>query len=102
MSTQFRKNALIFFGALILRMLLVAIEVFFDFTGIALHAVYAISILSLFVVIWLVNRPLVAKHKGKALQLVSCSAIALLLTGLYVYLTLIEGTFFKFLIAGSM
>lgn len=102
MSIQFSKNALIFCGAVILRMLLVAIEVFFDFTGIALHAVYAISILSLFIVIWLVNRPLVAKNKSNALQLLRCSVIALLLTGLFVYLTLVEGTFFKFFIAGSM
>lgn len=100
MSIQFKLNALIFFWTLILRMVLVAIEVFFDFTGFALHAVYAISILSLFVIIWLVNRPLVAKDKSKALQLVSCSAIAILLTGLYVYLTWVEGTFFKLLIAG--
>ncbi|MCK4671854.1 MAG: hypothetical protein KAT47_04860 [Candidatus Aegiribacteria sp.] len=101
MSIQFRKNVIIFCGALVLRTALVTIEVFFNFTGFALHAVYAILTLSLFVFIWLVNRPLVAEIKSKVLQFLSCSAIALLLTGLFVLATAVQGTLFKTLIKGS-
>ena len=101
MSIQFKKNVVLFCGALVLRIVLISIEVFFNYTGIALQAVYAISILTLFVLIWLVNRPLVAGIKSIVLQFVSCSAIALLLTGLFVFIALVQGTFFKLLIKGS-
>ena len=101
MSIQFRQNVLILCGALVLRTALVTIEVYLNFTGIALHATYAILILSMFVLIWLVNRPLVADLKSKALQFLSCSAIALLLTGLFVFIALVQGTFFKLMIKGS-
>ncbi len=101
MSVQFKKNVILFCWALALRVILITIEVFLNYTGIALQAVYAISILSLFVVIWFVNRPLVARIKGTVLQFVSCSAIALLLTGLFVFIALVQGTFFKLLIKGS-
>ena len=101
MSIQFKKNVIIFCGALVLRMTLVAIEVFFNFTGFALHAVYVILILFMFVMIWLVNYPLVAELKSKVLQFLSCSAIALLLSGLFVLVTAVQGTFFKLLIKGS-
>lgn len=101
MSIQFKKNVIIFCGALVIRIVLVAIEVFLNFTGFALHAVYAILILFLFVLIWLVNYPLVAELKSKALQFLSCSGIALLLTGLFVLATAVQGTLFKLLIKGS-
>jgi len=101
MSVQFKKNVVLFCGALALRVVLITIEVFFNYTGIALQAVYVISILSLFVLIWLVNRPLVTGIKSKVLQFVSCSVIALLLTGLFVFIALVQGTFFKLLIKGS-
>ncbi len=102
MSIQFKQNVLIGIWVLVIRMVLVAIEVHFNFTGIALHAVYAILILSMFVLIWFVNRPAVAELKSRVLQFLSCSAIALLLTGLFVFIALVEGTFFKLLIKGSL
>ncbi|MCK4505052.1 MAG: hypothetical protein KAW14_05510, partial [Candidatus Aegiribacteria sp.] len=95
------KNVIIFCGALVLRIALVMIEVFFNFTGFALHTVYAILILFMFVLIWLVNYPLVAKLKSKVLQFLSCSGIALLLTGLFVLAMAIQGTLFKTFIKGS-
>ena len=101
MSIKFKKNVIIFCGALILRIALVTIEVFLNFTGFPLHAVYAILILSMFVLIWLVNYPLVAELKSKALRFLSCSAIALLLTGLFALAIAIQGTLFKTLIKGS-
>ncbi len=101
MSLQFRKNVIIFCGAVVLRTALVMIEVFFNFTGFALHATYAILILSMFVLIWLVNYPVVAVLKNKVLQFLSCSGIALLLTGLFVLATAVQGTLFKTFIKGS-
>lgn len=101
MSIQFKQNVVLFCGALVLRIALVTIEVYFNFTGFALHAVYAVLILSLFVMIWLVNRPLVAEIKSKVLQFLSCSTIALLLTGLFVLAIAVQGTLFKLLIKGS-
>ncbi len=101
MSIQFRKNIIIFCGALVLRIVLVTTEVFLNFTGFALHAVYAILILSMFVLIWLVNYPLVAELKNKVLRFLSCSGIALLLTGMFVLAIAIQGTLFKLLIKGS-
>lgn len=101
MSIQFRKNVIIYCGALALRITLITIEVFLNFTGFALHAVYAILILSMFVLIWLVNYPLVAELKSKVLQFLSCSGIALLLTGLFVLAIAVQGTLFKTFIKGS-
>ncbi len=101
MSIQFRKNIIIFCGAQVLRAVLVASEVYLNFTGIALHAVYAILILSMFVLIWFVNHPTIAELKSKVLQFLSCSGIALLLTSLFVFVALVQGTFFKLLIKGS-
>ncbi len=101
MSVQFKKNVLLFCGALIVRFVLVSIEVYFNYTGIALQIVYVISVLSLFVLIWITNRPLVAELNSKVLRFLSCSAIALLLTGLYVFITAVRGIFFKLLIKGS-
>ena len=101
MSIQLKRNVVLFCAALVLRVILVSIEVYFNYTGIVLQAIYAISILSLFALIWFANRPLFAGLKSKVLQFVSCTAIALLLTGLYVFITAVEGTFFKLLIKGS-
>ena len=101
MSIQVKKNILLFCAAMVLRVILVSIEVYFNYTGIVLQAIYIISILSLFVLIWITNRPVVAGLKSKVLQIVSCAAIALLLTGLYVFITAVEGTFFKLFIKGS-
>ncbi|OEU67864.1 MAG: hypothetical protein BA863_12120 [Desulfovibrio sp. S3730MH75] len=100
MNIQFKRNVILFCGVIVLRMVLISIEVFFNYTGIALQAIYVISILSFFVAIWFVNFSLVAEFKSGVLQFVSCSALALLLTGLCVFAAAVQGTFFKLLIAG--
>ena len=65
MSVQLKKNIVIFCWALVIRVVLISIEVFFNYTGIVLQAIYVVLILSLFVLIWCVNRPMVAELKSK-------------------------------------
>lgn len=96
------KNAVLLGGALILWLALIAIEVFTNYSGVFLQAVYALSIFTLFVALWLVNRPVVAGIKNELLQFMSCGAMALGLTGLFVFVAVVVGVNFKYMIGGSL
>ena len=100
MNIQVTKNVALFVGTLALWLLLIAIEVFTGYTGFFLQAVYALSLFALFVAFWLVNRPVVKGIKNDVLQFMSCGAMAVALTGLFVFVAVVVGVNFKMLIGG--
>ena len=73
---------------------------FTGYTGFALQAVYALSLFALFLVFWLVNRPVVKGIKNGILQFVSCGTLAVVLTGFFVFVAVVVGVNFKMLIGG--
>lgn len=102
MNIQVIKNVALFGGALILWLALIAIEVFTGYSGAILQAAFAISLFTLFVALWLVNRPVVAGIKNEVLQFASCGALAFGITGLFVFVAVVAGVNFKLLIGGSL
>ena len=100
MNLQVTNNIVLFGGTLVLWLLLIAIEVFTGYTGIFLQAAYALSLFVLFVAFWLVNRPVVKGIKNDVLQFMSCGAMAVVLTGLFVFVAVVVGVNFKMLIGG--
>ena len=102
MNSQIIKNVVLFGIALALWLILITIEVFTGYSGLFLQAVYALSLLAVFVTFWLVNRSIVVGIKSEALQMVSCGAIAVALTGLFLIMAVVVGVNFKFLIGGGI
>ena len=102
MNVQVLKNVALFGGALILWLVLIAIEVLTGYSGVIIQAVYALSLFALFVSLWLVNRPVVAGLKNEVLQFASCGALALGITALFVFVAVVVGVNFKLLIVGSL
>ena len=100
MNIQVTKNVALFGGTLVLWLLLIAIEVFTGYTGFFLQAVYALSLFALFVAFWLVNRTVVKGITNDVLQFISCGAMAVALTGLFVFVAVVVGVNFKMLIGG--
>ena len=72
-------------------LLLIAIEVYTGYTGFFLQAVYALSLFALIVAFWLVNRPVVKGIKNDVLQFMSCGAMAVALTGVFVLVAVLVG-----------
>ena len=102
MKVQVIKNVVLLGGMLILWLVLIAIEVFTGYSGVILQTIYALSLFTLFVALWLVNRSVVAGIKNELLQFISCGALALGLTGLFVFVAVVVGVNFKYLIGGSL
>ena len=102
MNAQFVKNVALFGGTLILWLVLIAIEVLTGYSGVIIQAAYALSLFTLFVSLWLVNRPVVAGLKNEVLQFASCGALALGITAIFVFVAVVVGVNFKFLIGGSL
>ena len=101
MNVQLIKNAVLMGGTLILWLALIAIEVFTGYSGIFLQAIYALSLFTLFVALWLVNRPVVAVIMNEILQFISCGVLALGLTGLFVFVAVVVGVNFKNMIGST-
>jgi len=102
MNVQVIKNVVLFGGTLVLWLALIAIEVFTNYSGVYIQAIYALSLFALFVALWLVNRPVVAGIKSEVLQFVSCGVLAFGITALFVLVAVIAGVKFRHLIGGSL
>lgn len=100
MYVQTLKNMLLFFGTLGFWLVLISIEVLTGYSGIVLQVVYGLSMFSLFIAFWLVNRTTVKSINNEFLQFLASGAIAIVLMGLFILTVLVAGVNFKKLIAG--
>lgn len=95
MYLQTLKNMLLFFGTLAFWLVLITIEVATGYSGPVLQIMYALSLFSLFVAFWLVNRATVQHLKNEFAQFFASGAIALTLMGLFLVTILVVGSAYK-------
>lgn len=100
MYIQTIKNLLLFFGTLGFWLVLIAIEVLTGYSGVVLQVIYGLSMFSLFVAFWMVNRETVKNINNEFSQFLASGAIAMALMGLFVMSVAIVGSNFKKLIEG--
>lgn len=98
MYVQTLKNMLLFFGTLGCWLLLITIEVLTGYSGFALQIIYGLSMFSLFIAFWLVNRATVKNFGGEFAQFFASGAIAMVLMGLFVITVFVAGSNYKKLI----
>ena len=100
MYVQTLKNMLLFFGTLGFWIVLITIEVLTGYSGAFLQIVYGLSMFSLFVAFWLVNRTTVKNIKNEFANFLASGGIALVLMGLFIVTVLVVGVHFKKMIEG--
>jgi hypothetical protein len=98
MYVQTLKNMLLFFGTLAFWLVLITIEVLTGYSGIFLQIVYGLSMFSLFVAFWMVNRETVKNINNEFTQFFASGAIAMALMGLFIIMVFVAGSNYKKLI----
>lgn len=100
MYLQTLKNMLLLFGTLVFWLLLITIEVLTGYSGYFLQIIYGLSLFSLFVAFWLVNRSTVKHLKNEFIQFFASGAIAIVLEVLFLVVIFTVGVAYKKLIEG--
>ena len=100
MYIQTLKNMLLFFGTLVFWLVLITVEVLTGYSGIFMQTLYGLSMFSLFVSFWLVNRTTVKNIGNEFVQFFASGAIAILLAGLFFVTVLVVGVAYKKMIEG--
>ena len=86
---------LLFFGTLGFWLILITIEVLTGYSGAFLQIVYGLSMFSLFVAFWLVNRTTVSNMNNEFAQFFASGAIAVALMGLFIVTVAFVGSNYK-------
>ncbi|WP_455376263.1 hypothetical protein [Kaarinaea lacus] len=100
MYVQTLKNMLLFFGTLGFWLVLITIEVLTGYSGTFLQIVYGLSMFSLFVAFWLVNRATVKNIKNEFANFLASCGIAIALMSVFLVTVLVVGVSYKKMIEG--
>ena len=100
MYIQTLKNMLLFFGTLAFWLVLITVEVLTGYSGIFMQILYGLSMFSLFVSFWLVNRKTVKNIGNEFTQFFASGVIAILLAGFFFVTVLVVGVAYKKMIEG--
>ena len=98
MYVQTLKNLLLFIGTLAFWLVLISIDVLTGYSGVLLQLIYGLSMFSLFVAFWLVNRTTVKNFGNEVTQFFASGAIAMGLMGLFIVTVFFVGSSFRKLI----
>lgn len=102
MDIKIKRNITLFASILLLWIMLITIEVILKYSGVLLQVIYLASIVTLLIALWNVNHSVVAGIKNEIIQFISRGVIAVVLTGVFVFLAVIIGVNYKFLIGGTL